>query len=344
VAAGGATGSGFLARTGALTLLWFATAADREDLLAMLEGSLEGGGSPLMPSEEEVEYEEGLEEDEPGPELDEADLEREAALAGQDTDIHAPLQLTGKGEDMLVVSGALERWLGRCPRGPLKLGPAGARALTPMVMAWSSTLTHALAHGPLTLAGLQGTLAAVLEPYVVEEQLEALIASGQAETLHGTGQAPSYGLTDWGREAISPIVAAVRYEQRYPEEDVLDPDVFDAEAAFQMALPLIRVPAGVRGTVRAGVRVPEEEDDELIAGSTVQLEDGRIAAASPLLDRVPETWATGDPLDWCETVIDPAAAKLELGGDVELAQGLVVALHERLFGGGGAPPGRGLKR
>jgi len=338
VAAGGATGSDFQARTGSLTLLHVATSMEREGLLAMLEASLEGTPPPLPGEDEVADYEEELEA---GP--DEDDLERERALAEHDTDLDTQMQLTGKGEEMLFVSGTIERWLSRCPQGPLALGLAGARALAPMVLSWSATLTHALAHGSLSLAELEQTLAAVLEPEAVEQQLESLVNSGQAEALYGSGRAPSYALTDWGREAISPIVAAVRYEQRYPEDDVLDPDVFDVEAAFQMALPLIDVPSDVRGTVRAGVRLPGAEGEELVAGSTVEVADGRVAASSPLLDRVPETWVTGDPLDWCETVIDPREAKLDTGGDIGLAQGLIEALHERLFGDSGPTrtmPGR----
>lgn len=239
------------------------------------------------------------------------------------------MRSTTKGEEFLFVAGTIERWLRRCPRGPLELGLAGARALAPMVCSWSAMLTHALAPGPLTLAELQRTLA-VLDPEGIEHRLETMIDSGQAEALYGSGRAPTFALTDWGREAISLIVAAVRYELRYPEDDVLAPDVFDAEAAFQMALPLIEAPTELHGTCRAGVRIPGEE--ELVSGSTAQIEDGRLVASSPLLDRVPETWVTGTPLDWCETVIDPSEAKLDMGGDVALAQGLVEALHERLFG------------
>ena len=46
-------------------------------------------------------------------------------------------------------------------------------------------------------------------------------------------------------------------------------------------------------------------------------------------------WLTGDPLGWCQTVIDPTADKLISGGDTELADALLAALHERLFGEGG---------
>lgn len=53
------------------------------------------------------------------------------------------------------------------------------------------------------------------------------------------------------------------------------------------------------------------------------------------LEQAPETWATGDALGWCETVIDPEADRLHVGGDTELAEALIAALHERLFGGAG---------
>jgi hypothetical protein len=307
---------------------------DREGLLGMLESSLEGAPSPVPGEEEVAEHEEQLEA-ERQEEVDDEDIELAELLHPE---LSVPMQATTKGEDMLFVAGAIERWLARCPQGPLELGLASARALAPMVLSWSATLTHALAPGALTLAELQQTLAAILDPEAVEQQLETMVNSGQAEALYGSGRAPTHGLTDWGREAISPIVAAVRYELRYPEDDVLAPDVFDAEAAFQMALPLLRLPPELRGTCRAGVRIPGEE--ELVAGSTVEVADGRIASATPLLDRVPETWATGTALEWCETVIDPRAAALELGGDVALAQGLVEALHERLFGEQRAGPSR----
>ncbi len=302
---------------------------DRERLLEMLESSLEGEPPPLTPDEDIEDYEEELDEEEEEAELDEDELELQEALHPETAN---PVELTDKGDEMLFVTETIERWLARRPQGPLKLGLAGAQMLVPMVLSWSATLTHALASGPLTMAELERALAAVLDPEALERQLESMVNSGQAEALYGIGRAPSYALTDWGREAISPIVAAVRAELRYPEGDALAPDVFDVEAAFQMALPLIAVPAGLRGTCRAGVRLPGAEAEELVAGSTVEVAEGRVTTSSPLLDREPETWATGTPLDWCETTIDPAAAKLDLGGDVKLAQGLVEALHERLFG------------
>jgi len=76
-------------------------------------------------------------------------------------------------------------------------------------------------------------------------------------------------------------------------------------------------------------------DQPLTAGATAQVDGGAVVSSTPLLEEEPETWVTGDPLGWCETVIDPTADKLDAGGDTELAQALLEALHGRLFGGSG---------
>ena len=206
-----------------------------------------------------------------------------------------------------------------------------------MVLAWSATLTHALASGPLTLAELERALAAVLDPEALEQQLESLVNSGQAEALYGTGREPSYALTDWGREAISPIVAAVRYEQRYPEDDVLAPDVFDVEAAFEMALPLLRLPAELRGTCRAGVRLPGAEGEDLGRRLDRECRGRSRRHLLPTARPRPRDLGHRHAAQWSEAVIDPAAAGLDVGGDIELAQGLIEALHERLFGDSDPP-------
>jgi len=331
VAAGSATGDDFRARTGALTLLYVAGSMDREDLLRLLETALEGIPPSVPEEDEDDDYED---DDEDEDDEDEGLYDGGDLLDYDDEDDPGPdakMQATAKGEEFLFVVETIERWLGRCPRGPLELGLPGARALLPMVCSWSATLTHALSAEALTREELERALPD-LDSEAIEGQLESMVNSGQAEALYGSGRAPSYSLTDWGREAVALIVAAVRFELRYPEEDVLPPDVFDVEAAFQMALPLLRLPPELRGTCRAGVRLPGEE--QLVAGATVEVADGRVAASSPLLESAPVTWATGSPLNWCETVVDPAAGGIEVGGEIGLAAGLVQALHERLFGPG----------
>ncbi len=161
------------------------------------------------------------------------------------------------------------------------------------------------------------------------KHVERMVRSGMAEAGTRAGEV-RYGLSDWGRAAIAPIVAAVLYERRHDAAMTSPPDVFDVEAAFQTALPLIQLPPALRGSARLGVQIPGGEP--LMAGATVQVDRGVVLASSALLDEEPETWVTGDPLAWCETVIDPSAPRLNLGGDTELAAALLQALHERLFG------------
>jgi DNA-binding HxlR family transcriptional regulator len=326
---GETTEGDFTARAGALTLLFVSGSMDREDLLELLQDAQSGGllvpEGGVLPDDEEI-----AAENERWEELDDP-AGRDSPAVGPRSglvDPHTQLRTSSKGEEFLFVAFAIERWLRNCPGGPLELGLRGARALAPLVCCWSATVTHALAPEPLTLAELDRAVS-VLDADTVAEHVEAMERSGQVRTLPEAKET-RYALTDWGREAIAPIVAAIRYECRYPEDDVLPPDVFDAEAAFQMALPLLRLPPHLRGSCRLGVEISGEEP--LMAGATVQVERGCVLSSSALLDEAPETWATGSPLDWCETVIDPSTERLELGGDTELAGALLEALHETLFG------------
>jgi hypothetical protein len=241
------------------------------------------------------------------------------------------MRTTSKGDEFLFVAATIERWLRKCPEGPLELGLRGAKALAPLVCGWSATVTHALAAEPLTFPELDHEVG-IIDSDGVATHLDMLLRSGQAAELPGAAGdgEPRFALTDWGREGIAPIVAAVRFECHYPEDDVLPPDVFDVEASFQMALPLLELPPRLRGSARLGVQIPGGEP--LMAGATARVDRGRVLSASSLLEEDPETWATGTPLDWCETVVDPATAKLAAGGDAELAGALIEALHERLFG------------
>ena len=111
------------------------------------------------------------------------------------------------------------------------------------------------------------------------------------------------------------------------------PDILDVEASFQLTLPLLHLPPDLHGTCRLGVQIPG--GPPLIAGATAQVDRGRVVTSSTLLEQEPETWATGTPRDWLDTLIDPAAGRIEAGGDIQLAQVLLESLHEKLFGQAG---------
>ena len=235
---------------------------------------------------------------------------------------------SAKGAQIVYVAAILRRWLRNCPEGPLEIGAQGGAAIASLLCGWSATVIHALAREPLTLAELDRAVEPIPEREVVAEHVEAMRMVGQVEALEDGGETRC-ALTDWMREGIAPIVAAAWVEVHHPEEHMAPPDVLDVEAAFEMALPLLRLPPDLRGTCRLGVQIPG--GPPLMAGATVEVERGAVASSSTLLEESPETFATGSPLDWLDTLIDPAAGKITVGGDTRLAGALIESLHERLF-------------
>lgn len=254
------------------------------------------------------------------------------------SDSEATYRTTAKGEQAFYVGSVLQRWLGNHPGRPLKVGPQSGETLASLICCWSATVTHALAREPLTLAELDRAVLPIENRETVEEHVEAMERAGHARALPGNGET-RYALTDWMREGIAPLAAAARMEVRYPEPDVAPPDVLDVEAIFQLALPLLRLPPDLRGSCRLGVQIPG--GPPLMAGATAEIDKGSVVRSSTLLEEDPETWATGTPLDWLDTLIDPGAARIKADGDTRLTDALLKSLHERLFTPAQpTPPGR----
>ena len=283
--------------------------------------------------EEDGDGDEFGDEDEDGDGGGVATLDAERAADPEPT-----YRTSAKGAQIVYVAGILQRWLRNCPEGPLEIGAPGGSALASLFCGWSATVIHALARGPLTLAELDRAVKPIPEREVVAEHVESMRMVGQAEVLEVGGET-RYALTEWMREGIAPIAAAAWVEVHYPEEQMAPPDVLDVEAAFQLALPLLRLPPDLRGTCRLGVQIPG--GPPLMAGATVEVDRGAVVTSSALLEESPETFATGSPLDWLDTLIDPTAGKITLGGERRLAGALIEGLHERLFTPAQlTPPGR----
>jgi len=235
--------------------------------------------------------------------------------------------------ELRFVADTLKRWLDAHPGGPPDPEEATTRAIVAMVCGWSCALSHFIAAEPRTVEELEREVTALGGEPVVREHLQALVDSGQAEILAGEGdEEPRFVLSPWGREALAPLIAAARHEAHFPAEDVMSPEILDAEAAFQVLAPLLSLPRHLRGACRLGVHVTHDGDD-VLAGATVEVARGRVLSTSILLEEDPDTWVTGSVLEWCEAVIDPTGEhRPEVGGDTELAAALLAALHERLFG------------
>ncbi len=344
MAAREATGSGFRARAGTLTLAYLTSMEPPEKLLELLERARYGGLMGPVPEdmsrrEALEEYGDGLEDEgedlgdfddgEDDYEFEQADGGGVSTLDAEQTAGPEPtFRSSAKGTQIVYVAAILQRWLRNRPGGPLEIGAPGGGAVASLLCGWSGTVTHALAREPLTLAELDRAVVPIPEREVVAEHLDAMRRVGQVEVLEVGGET-RYALTDWMREGIAPIAAAARVEVHHPEEQMAPPDVLDVEAAFQLALPLLGLPPDLRGSCRLGVQIPG--GPPLMAGATVDVEGGAAVSSSTLLDEDPETWATGSPVDWLDTVIDPAAERIKAGGDVRLTSALIECLHQRLF-------------
>ena len=267
-------------------------------------------------------------------EVEQLEAEGRDPLEGLGFDEHTKFKLAPEIAATVQVTASLRSWLlARAGAGtdPAR-DPASGPVLVALISGWSSTVIHALAAEPLSVAELRRAVTAV-DPATATEVLVELERTGivSPQPLDGAAR---YGLTDWGREAVAPLIAAAYYERLHTIEDADPPDALDVTAAFQMALPLLTLPERISGRCRLSVWV--HDGDQVSAGASAEIEAGRVASSSPVLEENPDTFIIGLPIAWCEAVLDPedGRGKLKSAGDQQLISALLRALHERLFRSG----------
>lgn len=321
------TGEGaFRARAGALTLLYLAIPMERRILLAMLAEAATGA---VVMDESDL-----PDPDDPVPLeiitdpylVEPADPDVDPATIDENT----MLRPSQAGKDLLFVGFALERWLHDCPDGPLALGPDAAPALSALLNGWASTVIHALAASPQTIAEVVETIA-VLDYDRVEERIGEMLHAGLVDVLDGTGGEQRFGVTEWLRPAIAPLAAAARQELRHPLDDTAPIAALDVQAAFLLTLPLLELPQELSGTCSLAVDL-EDGVPGSPTGVTVRVERGRLVSCDVRLDGEADAWASASAAAWLDTVIEQDTRQLRSGGDRRLAGALLGALHERLFG------------
>jgi DNA-binding HxlR family transcriptional regulator len=331
--------SGFRARAGTLTLLYVASATDREVLLQMLADAMLGGllredsGGAELPPPDSVELP-GVEiadfDDEDGiaPQVGGIDVSEIKLESGEVVSPDTPMRITPEGEEILFTAFTAERWLRNAPAGPLELGGAGAgQALASLVCNWSATVIHGLSGEPLTLPELSRVVVPLSYP-VLEEHLDAMERTGQVEAFRDRGGQMRYRLTDWAREGTAPLAAAARLERHYPSGDTMPPDALDIGAAFFLTLPLLRLPPRLSGSCRLGVKLSGGG----VAGVTARVGGGRIVSCEQQLDESADAWASGTAVEWLDTLVAPEVARIDIRGEKALAQAVIAGLHETLFG------------
>jgi DNA-binding HxlR family transcriptional regulator len=239
-------------------------------------------------------------------------------------------ELTEAGRELLFVAATLEAWLGGAGEGALPLDSSAAKAATrALTEGWSSTMLRALAARPLSLTELDRLIGSLSYPSL-ERRLAAMRLAGLIEAQPGNGRGRPYAVTEWLRRGIAPIAAAARWERRYLVRSTAPIGRLDAETAFLLAVPLLRLPSGASGSCRIATEMPNGKTRRLV-GVVVDVEKGRVASCAAELSGKPDAWVLGSPAAWLNALIEQDADRLELGGDRDLASAVIGGLHNALF-------------
>jgi DNA-binding HxlR family transcriptional regulator len=239
-------------------------------------------------------------------------------------------ELAPPGRELRSVAAVVRSWLGARPEGPIELGTVAAKsAIKSLVEAWSTSMVRALAARPLSLTELDRIIGAVSYPSL-ERRLAAMRLTGQIERLSGRGRGTPYAVTDWLRQAIAPLAAAAHWERLRLSAAATPITNRDAEAAFLLALPLLRLPADLAGLCRLTVEFNNSNGNRL-AGVVAGVEKGAVVSCISRLQGDASAWASGSAVAWLRAVREADPSGLDLGGDGGLAAAMVDGLHEALF-------------
>jgi DNA-binding HxlR family transcriptional regulator len=241
-------------------------------------------------------------------------------------------ELTEVGRGVLAVAEAVEAWLLRAPQGPIALGSEPAKgAIRALVGGWGSTVLRALAARPLSLTELSSVINDHSYP-ALERRLSAMRAARQLEPRpNGDRGAKPYGVTEWTRQAVAPLVAAGRCECRYLAATTVPLTRIDIEAGFLLSVPLVDLDVTRSGSCLLAVDTGRAESTDRLAGVHVEVEQGAIAACNSRFESDPKTWVLGSVCAWVDAILEGRVERLRIGGDrTKLAEELIRRLHASL--------------
>jgi DNA-binding HxlR family transcriptional regulator len=244
-------------------------------------------------------------------------------------------ELTDVGRGVLAVAETVEAWLRLAPQGPIPLGSESAKgAIRALVGGWGSTMLRGLAARPLSLTELSSLISDHSYP-ALERRLSAMRAARQLELQpSGDRGAKPYGVTEWTRQAVGPLVTAGRCECRYLAATTDPLTRIDIEAVFLLSVPLVDLEVTRSGScllaVDTGPAQSTESTDRL-AGVHVEVESGAITACKSSFEPDPSTWALGSVSAWVDAILEGRSNRLRIGGEQgKLAEDLIQRLHASL--------------
>lgn len=233
------------------------------------------------------------------------------------------------GSALVRLAAVVEAWLANAPGGPIELGTVAAKsAIKALVDGWSTTLLRALAARPLSLTELDALIAGVSYPSL-ERRLVAMRMAGQVEPAPGQGRGTPYAVTGWLRRAVAPLVAATCWERRHLAQTTAAIGRIDIEAAFLLAVPLLRLEPNHSGLCRLTVETSRNGERRAV-GVLAGIEAGKVAYCRTRLDGSPTAWASGSATDWFGAVSAGRIGELEAGGSRPLVGAVLGGLHVSL--------------
>lgn len=237
--------------------------------------------------------------------------------------------LTEMGRETLEVADLLQEWLQRAPDGPISLEAGGARGVVKaFVDGWGSTMIRGLAARPMSLTELDRRIADLTYP-ALERRLSSMRMAGLVEARPSPGGGTPYGLTEWARRGVLPLVSAVNCERLHMQVRAAPVTQIDIEAAFMLATPLVGLAPDASGSCQLAVD-PEPDHSRQRVAVAVAVETGRVVACDSELGRAPTAVASGSASRWFGAVKEGTANLLSFDGARRLGEGLVVGLHTAL--------------
>ncbi len=238
-------------------------------------------------------------------------------------------ELAAPGRDLLGVAEILAGWLALSPGEPLQLGTTAAKSsVKALVEGWNTSMIRALCAKHLCLTELSGLITSVSYPSL-ERRVTAMRLAGLIEPCPGGGRSTPYAVTEWLRQAVGLLAAAIRWERDHAGEACVPLRRRDAEAMFLLALPLLHFDPGAGGVCRLVVEIGRGKNGGL-SGVTAEVREGRLASCVSRLEGEADAWAVGPTSAWLDMIVDGSCDRLELGGYVSLVRDLLEALHAAL--------------
>jgi hypothetical protein len=255
-----------------------------------------------------------------------------AELIETSTAARAPRHgITGSGRALLAVAPRVEAWFGRHPTGPLR-DSVGWRAFGDFGEAWRTALVEWIVRleptEPDVARGFPG-----YEPQRLTEVLAARSEAGMIEQYGVRDGARRYRLTPWAAQAILPLAALARWEDRFRPPGGAATVVDDAVVGLLATLPSVRLERRCDAlctlTAEAG---PGAADGARRTGTVwARLRRGRVVGVGEgAPPRPADGWVSGSFEAWMAAVLDGSRRALRIDGRGPDSAAAVTALLDGL--------------